>query len=171
MKEKTCCFTGHRNILVEKCDIIENRTKNAIISLIKEGYTNFMAGGALGFDTIAALCVIELKNIYPHIKLNLALPCKDQDKSWNLKDKTVYDNIIKNADSVYYVSENYTRGCMHVRNTYMVNNSNFCICYLTEASGGTAYTVNLAYKKGLGVINVALLNSLENLQIKKYLKL
>jgi len=29
-----------------------------------------------------------------------------------------------------------------------------CVCYLTEATGGTAYTVNYAKEKNLWVINL-----------------
>ena len=35
---------------------------------------------------------------------------------------------------------------------YLVDNSNVCVCYLTEDTGGTAYTVNYAIKSGLKVI-------------------
>ena len=44
---------------------------------------------------------------------------------------------------------------MHKRNRHLVDNSSICICYLTENSGGTFYTVNYAKKQGLTVINLA----------------
>ena len=43
---------------------------------------------------------------------------------------------------------------MHKRNRYLVDNSSVCICYLTEATGGTAYTVDYAQTKNLTVINL-----------------
>lgn len=46
-------------------------------------------------------------------------------------------------------------GYMHKRNRYLVDNSSVCVCYLTEDTGGTAYTVNYAIKSGLKVINTA----------------
>lgn len=47
------------------------------------------------------------------------------------------------------------RGCMHKRNRYMVDNSNYCICCLTEEKDGTAYTVSYAKKQNLKIINLA----------------
>lgn len=156
MKEYTCCFSGHRNIPSSQYDYIKKRTIDGINYLVlKQGVTEFITGGALGYDTIAATCVLELKKYHPYISLHLALPCREQADYWSLKDKMVYKKILKNADSVHYISEHYHKGCMHQRNTYMVSKSNFCICYLTETTGGTAFTVNLARKSGLTVFNIA----------------
>lgn len=52
MEEKICCFTGHRKIPANKCQIIAKETEKAIEKLIKEGYLEFCAGGALGFDYV-----------------------------------------------------------------------------------------------------------------------
>lgn len=64
-----------------------------LINLIEKGYCYFGAGGALGFDTVAAQTVLHLKEKYPHIKLILVLPCIDQAKSWSHVDKVVYEDI------------------------------------------------------------------------------
>lgn len=122
--------------------------------MIDKGYCYFGAGGALGFDTLAAQTVLELKSDYPQIKLILVLPCKTQADSWDKEDKEVYEEIKDNADKVVYTSRDYARGCMHKRNRYLVDNSSACICYLTEGKGGTAYTAKYAIKNGLDVINV-----------------
>ena len=50
MKNRTCCFTGHRD-LPENCKAeITARLEIVIVSLIQSGYLYFGAGGALGFD-------------------------------------------------------------------------------------------------------------------------
>lgn len=67
MKEKTCCFTGHREIPSGQRRKIFARTEEAIEGLIKKGYLYFGAGGALGFDTIAAFAVLKLKERYPTV--------------------------------------------------------------------------------------------------------
>ena len=59
------------------------------------------------------------------------------------------------ADHVVYTAQQYTRGCMHRRNRYLVDNSGICVCYLTKERGGTAYTVNYAEKHKLEIINIA----------------
>lgn len=155
MKEKTCCFTGHRKIPSGDIERISRRLKCEIEKLIDKGYCYFGAGGALGFDTLAAQTVLALKKDHPHIKLILVLPCVTQTKGWSESDVKVYEQIKADADKYVYTSENYFRGCMQKRNRHLVDNSSACICYLTEESGGTAYTVNYAKSKGLAVINIA----------------
>lgn len=53
----------------------------------------FGAGGALGFDTLAAQCVLSLRKRYSHIKLILVLPCTTQTKGWSKDDIAVYEEI------------------------------------------------------------------------------
>ena len=155
MKEKTCCFTGHRNIPLLKRKAIAQRLNDELMALINNGYQYFGTGGALGFDTLAAQTVLEFRKQYPDIKLILVLPCETQTRGWKSKDIQIYEEIKGQADKVVYTSKEYTRGCMHKRNRHLVDNSSFCICYLTESTGGTAYTVDYANKKGLPVVNVA----------------
>ena len=155
MKSKTCCFTGHRAIPDEDEKRIKAHLKTVLEELINSGYCYFGSGGALGFDTLAALTVLELKKTYPHIKLILVLPCKNQTKSWSKENSQVYEYIKSKCDRYIYISKEYTKGCMHKRNRHLVDNSGFCVCYLTKDSGGTAYTVGYALKKGLQVINIA----------------
>lgn len=152
---KTCCFTGHRKIPPEKLKDISWRLKATLVQLIENGYLYFGTGGALGFDTLAAQTVLELREQYTHIKLILVLPCETQAWSWKEKDIEIYEDIKRQADKVVYASKEYTRGCMHKRNRHLVDNSSACIAYLTESTGGTAYTVDYATKHGLTVFNIA----------------
>lgn len=154
LREQTCCFTGHRLINHSEYINIKRKVKKVIISLIKKGVMFYGAGGALGFDTIAAECVLELKEKYPQIKLILLLPCKDQTRGWYDSDVKRYNEILSRADKVVYTAEKYYDGCMLKRNRHLVNNSGYCICYLKKNKGGTAYTVNYAKQKGLIIYNV-----------------
>ncbi len=155
MNKQNCCFTGHRDIPLESQEEIINSLYETLEFLINNlKVCNFFAGGALGFDTISALLILKLKEKYPHITLNLILPCRDQFKSWNLNDVRIYQDILKKADSAEFISEKYTLGCMQKRNKALVDNSAFCVSYLTKQSGGTHFTVNYAKKKGLFLINI-----------------
>ena len=100
---------------------------------------------ALGFDTLAAQCVLSLKKQYPHIKLILVLPCITQTKGWSKDDIAVYEEIKSQADKVVYTSHDYFQGCMFKRNRHLVNGSSVCIAYLTQEKGGTAYTVSYTH--------------------------
>ena len=134
---------------------IKNKLKKEIEKLIEKGVIFFGDGGALGFDTLAALTVLELRKKHPQIKLIMVLPCKEQDKKWSAQDKKIYAAILEQADKITYTSEHYHRGCMHVRNRRLVDYSRYCIAYLKESAGGTAYTVNYALENGLEIINIA----------------
>lgn len=155
MKEKTCCFTGHRAIPEHLRQQIFDCLFEAIEQKIREGVLYFGAGGALGFDSMAELAVLTLKKKYPDVKLILVLPCPDQDKYWSEKDKVFLRGVIERADKVTYTENTYTRACMHKRNRHLVDHSGHCICYLTENTGGTAYTLSYAKERGLDIINVA----------------
>ena len=152
---ETVCFTGHRDIDSRKALLLPSKLKKILEELIKRGACRFRTGGAIGFDTLAALCVLELKEKYPNIKLDLKLPCRDQSKAWNDNEKKVYEYIISQAATVEYVTDSYTAWCMHERNRRLVNGSQVCIAYLTQSQGGTAYTFAYALEKDLEVINIA----------------
>ena len=115
-KNTTCCFTGHRYIPSAQYIELAHHLREEIIKLIKMGVLYFGAGGALGFDTIAAQAVLDLKTQYPHIKLILVLPCKTQTLGWSSADKAVYENIKSACDKYVYTSDEYTRDCMYKRN-------------------------------------------------------
>ncbi len=151
----TCCFTGHRNIAQEQIPLLEKKLEALIRSLVKKGIIYYGAGGALGFDTVSARVVLKLRRELPQIKLILVLPCPDQAQKWSKRDQEIYENIKVQANKVVYTSQKYTRDCMFMRNRHLVDYSGTCICYLTQPSGGTAYTVNYARKQGLRIINLA----------------
>lgn len=155
IKEKTCCFTGHRIIPPQDYDIVKSNLKKILISLIKQGVIYFGAGGARGFDTLAELTVIELMGDYDNIRLILVLPCRDHTRLWNEKDKESFEYIRSKSSKTVYTCESYLPGCMHIRNRHLVNNSSICVCYMTQNTGGTGYTVNYASEQGLKIINTA----------------
>ena len=130
------------------------RLRAAVEDAIGRGYRYFGAGGALGFDTLAAQTVLELKKDHPHIRLILVLPCRSQAERWNREQQQTYEAIKARADKVVYTSRGYHRGCMHVRNRHLVDHSSLCISYLTQPTGGTAYTVDYAIAQRLEVVNL-----------------
>ena len=154
-RERTCCFTGHREIPFLKRHHIAKLLKQEVVKLIESGVIYFGAGGALGFDTMAAQTILKLRGQYPEIKLILVLPCESQADRWSKEDKAVYEEIKLKADKIKYTSIEYTRGCMHKRNRHLVDNSSVCISYMTKNTGGTAYTVDYARKNHVRVINLA----------------
>ncbi len=155
IKGNEICFTGHREISDDHYYRVMFLLRQLVEEKIKEGYTVFCAGGALGFDTLAALTVLRMKDRYKNIKLHLYLPCKNQSEKWQSSDKEIYNKIVKEADKVVYIAENYTPFCMVERNRALVDNSSFCIAYCTQTKGGTAYTISYAMDNGMEVVNIA----------------
>lgn len=154
-KNAACSFTGHRSIPAEISDYLFQRTIDGINYLYAHNVKTFLTGGAVGFDTIAAKAVIRCREEHGDIRLILVVPCEDQAKDWKQKDVEIYRHIKELADEVICLSKHYYRGCMHERNRYLVDNSSVCICYLIQATGGTAYTVRYARNKGLSIFNLA----------------
>lgn len=153
MIDRTCAFTGHR--IVANRNEISKKLKETVSNLYDKGYRFFGAGGALGFDTLAALAVLELRQKHEDMKLILVLPCINQTEKWKQSDIDLYEEIKNAADKVVYTSQNYTAGCMLKRNRHLVDNSSIIVSYLTQSRGGTYYTVNYAKKLGKQIINLA----------------
>lgn len=152
LSERTCCFTGHRVIPDGMSEVLSQWLEDTVRTLIGQGYRYFGAGGALGFDTLAAQTVLRLREEFPHIRLILVLPCRDQTRGWKQADIARYELIRGKADKVVYTSERYAPGCMYKRNRHLVDFSGVCVAYCTRGTGGTAYTVSYARKRGCGII-------------------
>ena len=152
---KICCFTGHRKIKSLPIEVVASKLENKLIDLIEnEDFTDFRAGGANGFDCLAALTVIKLKTKYPQIKLHLMLPCKTQNKYFTQFENGLYGYTINSADSVTYIQNHYSREAMFARNRALVDGADLCIACLEKLEGGTYQTVNYARKQRVKTINL-----------------
>lgn len=155
MNSKVCCFTGHRNINSNEIHRLPQVLDKTIGELYSLGVREFRAGGAIGFDTLAALKVIAFRDTHPDVRLSLILPCRDQDSRWEKFDRNTYRYVLECADSVLYIENSYTPDCMYKRNRALVKGSDYCIAYQKDSEGGSAYTVAYAKKSGVTVINLA----------------
>ena len=154
MKEYICCFTGHRDLTKRHASRLPIELNKILEELYEKGARIFRSGGALGFDTAAALAVIELRKKHPDVKLHMVLPCRDQDKLWSLRSKMLYRRILRKSDEITYVADKYTRDCMLDRNRRMVDGSHVCVAYYNGGSGGTGYTYSYAKRKGIKIFNL-----------------
>ena len=151
IREQTCCFTGHRDIPAGVRAPLARQLEETVRGLIGRGIRYFGAGGALGFDTLAAQTVLGLAGEFPHIRLILVLPCPDQTRGWPEADAAEYARIKAAAHKVVYTADRHTPGCMHRRNRHLVDHSGVCVAWCTRNTGGTAYTVDYARRQGLEV--------------------
>ena len=148
IKEKTCAFSGHR---ILSGNFNENELKNVVNGLIAKDFDTFLVGMALGFDT-ACFKVLEDVRKKNDIKIIACVPCRDQYKFFNKKQKAEYGRMIDSANEVVYLSENYYDGCMFERNKFMVDNCSVLVSYLNFNRGGTYQTVKYAVENNVKII-------------------
>jgi len=155
MREKRCCFTGHRPEKMEYSEKdIRPRLKKAIEWAIGKGIVTFITGMAMGTDIWAAEIVLEIREQNPDIHLVCALPHPDFEKYRSDEEKIRFNTIIKKADYVKLVNERYFTGCYQVRNEWMVNRSKMVIAVFNGKLSGTGNTVRYAKNTGAEVINL-----------------
>jgi len=158
---KICAFTGHRpkkfpwryDETDVRCTALKKELVNEIVHLVESGYTEFLSGMAEGTDTWAAQAVLALRKENPALKLHCVLPCEGQADKWSISAQERYFTILKQADSVVYVSRAYSKDCMQKRNRYLVDHATCLLAvYNGEPHGGTAMTVRYARKMGKEII-------------------
>ena len=139
----------------EEKHLAASRIGQAVAALASRGILHYYVGGAIGFDMVAAVTVLNAKRDLPTLTLTLALPCRDHTLKWSEAERRLFARVTALADEVVYVSDEYHRGCMQRRNRYMVDRSCVCLAYLTEATGGTYQTVRYAERQGLPICHLA----------------
>ena len=135
MKEQTCCFTGHRNIPADQLREIVARTEVKVRELIRGGYR----------------CFLERIGI----SVFLDYPFDGYTSEWSEEQKATYVQLMPLYDERICVAAAASRGAYLQRDRYMVDASSMCIAYCTRQTGGTAYTIRYAAKKGVPVCNIA----------------
>lgn len=149
---KRCAFTGYRpqklpfgfNENAAGCSALKKRLSDAIRSLIDEGYTHFISGGALGVDMFAAEAVLQLRKEFPWIVLEMVSPFDAQPDRWNDAYKARHADLFNRADIVTVISHAYTQSCLSRRNHYLVDNADLMLAVFDGIPGGTAGTVAYA---------------------------
>ena len=170
---RSCSFTGHRpqrlpwryNENDPACIALKDTLAREIALLVDAGYTEFLSGMAVGVDLWAAEIVLDLrkkkrvlgilglgrKNSAP--KLHCVLPCEGQESKWPRVSQERYRSILKQADSVVYVSREYDDQCMLRRDRALVDYSSLVLAvYDGSFRSGTGATVRYAQKQGRKLI-------------------
>ena len=154
MNYTTCAFTGHRNIKTEHEKPLANLIGRAIAYAYSKGCRKFLAGGAVGFDTLAAEEVIKFRISHPDAALILALPCINQSERWSRAQRDIYEYTLSCANEVIYINEEYTPTSMKERNKYLAENADILISYVSRSNSGAAQTVRMARKADKEIYNL-----------------
>lgn len=150
----TCAFTGHRNIKYGHKAGLVHLLSVAVSAAYDKGCRRFIAGGAVGFDTLAAREVLRFRISHPDVSLILFLPCFDQDAGWGERQRDSFEYILSQADEVKYISETYDRECMKRRNQAMAEECDMMIAYVGHQRSGSSQTLRFATSLGKECINL-----------------
>lgn len=154
LRAQTCCFTGHRILPANEASAILRKLDLILLPLIEQGVHVFWLGGALGFDTLVTEHLLALKQQFPQLVICLALPFEAYRNRWSETQKIRAANIDAQVDQIVYCSHTPSKSAFLQRNRYMVDRSCYCIAYCNRSTGGTAYTLRYAQRKGLIIQNL-----------------
>ena len=156
MKDKTCCFFGHRNI--SETEDLKSKLIEIIEKLIvEEKVDTFLFGSKSRFNSFCLEAMAEIKEKYPHIKrvyVRAEYPyISEHYKDYLLEsyEDTYYPEKIVNSGRASYVERNYE----------MIDNSHYCIVYYDEPcapttrKSGTKIALDYAIKKEKRITNIA----------------
>lgn len=155
-------FTGHRpeqlhvqrNIMSKPGQKLQDFIWQEIWRQEKAGADTFLCGAARGADIICGEIILaEKQSTDPHLKLICVIPFREQADKWTFEWKLRYRELLKGADRIVQVCDEYQRGCLHIRNRYLVDNCDVLVAiYNGTDKGGTAYTVRYAKQQGKKII-------------------
>ena len=138
-----CCFIGHKDCPFE----IKNSLFETVERLIKEKSINtFYVGTQGNFDKLVYEVLCELEKIYK-IKICIVLAYLNQNPK-----EVYYDN----SKSIYpdELTKTPIRFAIKKRNSYMIDKSEYVICYMNIPFSNTFNNVQDAIKKKKKIINL-----------------
>ncbi len=152
MRTKRCCFSGHG-------DFSEYYIKHIVTQHIKQLITeknvkSFWVGNYGNFDSFIFETLLEIKAEYKDIAIEIILPYLTNTVVQNINslseksDNILLANIAETTPNKYKLLKT---------NQYMVDNSDFLICYVNRPFGGASSTLSYALKSNrIQIINLAI---------------
>lgn len=159
-RDVTCCFTGHRPEKLPwgtderdpRCLALKRSMLRELERLYRRGFRHFVSGMARGADLYFAEAALELKEKYPDLTVEGAVPCPSQAERWSEGERLRWRRVLDACDLETVVQHNYDRWCMQRRDRYMVDRSRAILAVFDGTPGGTQYTLNYAMSKGLDIL-------------------
>ena len=156
----TCCVTGHRPEKLpwgmderdSRCLLLKRSVSREIEGLYRRGFRHFISGMAMGSDLYFAEAALELREKYPDLSVEGAVPCPTQADRWPEPQRRRWRDILDRCDLETVVQQHYDRFCMHRRDRYMVERAAAILAVFDGTSGGTQYTLNYAMDRGLDIL-------------------
>lgn len=160
MREKSCCFTGHRptklpwgsNENDPRCTALKEELYSRVQGIYEAGYRHFICGMAIGCDMFFAEAVLRLREEHPEITLEAAIPCGSQPDRWAAPLRKRYNDILDRCSQINVLQISYSPDCMQKRNRYMVDKASLLLACFDGRPGGTMSTILYAQRQGLKTI-------------------
>ena len=140
----TCTFIGHR----DSPNNIKTVLKSTIIELIDKYLVNeFYVGNQGNFDYMVLSILKEIAKEHPYISYTVVLAYLPQQKKiFEDYSHTIYPDILENTPPKFAIK---------MRNYWMIENSDFLVCYVNNKLTNAYDYLEKATKQGKRVINLA----------------
>jgi len=150
-----CYFIEQKKLPKEKLPQIKKNLIYEIERLILEGGIYFFCGISEGFNILAIHTVLKLKEKFPHIKLVLVLPYKQQELILDKKEKELYNEFKDKADDVIFLVDVFSAYCAKKGTEHILDSCGAIICYIIKDNDFTEI-LSYAKSKDIKIINIAL---------------
>lgn len=140
---KTCYFFGHRDVTHN----IRPRLTSIIEKLITEdNVTEFYVGHQGQFDSMVYSVMKELKAKYPQIRYTVVLAYLPDEHIKELYgEDTIFPDGLETVPKKFAITK---------RNDWMIQHSDFAVCYVYKITGGAAKFREKAEERKLQIIDV-----------------
>lgn len=135
-----CTFFGHREYFGLDSQVL----LRAIEDQIHKGVDTFYVGNQGQFDSAVYSCLKQLRKKHPHIRVCVVL-------AYLPTEKNEYDDM---TDTMYPEIEGHPKFAIERRNRWMIDHSDFLLCYINHTWGGAYKFAKLAKRRGKTVINL-----------------
>lgn len=133
-REVTCCiitddFCNFDYLLqneTEKEKIME-KAVSEISKMRKVGVTKFISALEVGIDLFAASYIQTTKKVGE--SLECALAYEEQANDYSEKEREVYFSLCEKCDTLSFVSRKRIFGCKSKRDRYMIEQSDYILCF------------------------------------------
>ncbi|EUJ38064.1 DUF1273 domain-containing protein [Brochothrix campestris] len=128
---------------------IKKAIRKRLEQYIDEGLEWVIVSGQLGVELWAAQEVLDLKGVYPELKLAIITPFIDQANKWNEKNKLMYNTLCSKADYTNSVSKTAYESPQQFRDkdVFVIRNTDGAlIIYDEEQDGGPKFILKLMHQ-------------------------